>query len=149
MNSLDLSALPPSRAAHLTEVLSGAELTVSGGSLSVTKPTELSAGLIDAADLRDIARAACHGLPDGVYGVGVGDVVRPTPEVNPFAAGTFNLTDIISLRRASPDLAERCQRAASGEVNPWARGQVNLTEQMRIARTDPSRAARLRSAAGR
>lgn len=97
---------------------------------------------------------ACRGLPDGVYTPTTqpdANTIRATG--NPWAPGTFNLTQQIAMKRDNPAQAalyqQHVHRQAEAQRNPFARGpHFNLTEQIRLNREEPALAAQLKARAG-
>lgn len=98
--------------------------------------------------------AACRWLPDGVYTTTTkpdASTIRATG--NPWAPGTFNLTQQIEMKRDNPAQAalyqQHVQRQTEAQRNPFAMGpHFNLTEQLRLKREDPQRAEQLKAQAG-
>lgn len=141
----------------LQELSAGIPFTLQGGRITWAPADEGQRSRVaelQAAGVGEYFDAACRGLPDGVYTPTTkpdASTVRATG--NPWAPGSFNLTQQIEMKRDNPAQAalyqQHAQRQAEGQRNPFARGpHFNLTEQLRLKREDPQRAAQLKAQAG-
>ncbi|ACB34448.1 hypothetical protein Lcho_2182 [Leptothrix cholodnii SP-6] len=143
--SIDLTPLHESVRGHIADITAGADLELKGGRITWSKGENLA--LVTPYDTAAIERL-CQGLPDGVYRTTAAPDADTLPRTNPWAPGSFNLTEQLRLKRESPEMA-RHLAGATQAPNPFAKGPTfNLTEQIRIKRENPGLAAELKAKAG-
>lgn len=143
--SIDLSPLHESVRGHLADITADAAFELKGGRITWGKGENIA--MVTPYDTAAVERL-CQGLPDGAYRTTATPDADTVPRTNPWAPGSFNLTEQLRLKRENPELA-RHLAGTTQAPNPWAKGPAfNLTEQIRIRRENPGLAAELKAKAG-